>query len=423
MTSPGRAARDRRSSAVNATVARGTKENRTQMGHASPSPPVATSRPPQIAAAAVVLAITVFVFDSVSPVEVTAGVLYVIVVLLAVRVCLPRGVVIVAAGCIALTVTSHFLSPGDHWDSIALANRFLAILAIVVTTFVALKNQSAQMALQRAEFDRVARLMTLAQLTASIAHEVRQPLTAVVTNGDACLRWLDSQPHDLDEARQAAREMIKDGNRINEVVQRIRALIKGTPPRKESLNINETILEAIALARSEVQQNGVSLRTQLSSDLPRVLGDRIQLQQVILNLLTNAIDAMSQLDQRQRKSLVSSRIDESNTVLVAVQDSGTGLDSDSLNRIFEAFHTTKPDGMGMGLVISRSIIMAHGGRLWATNNQPQGAIFQFTLPAARDEDAPASPLQVADRDQNAGPTGPSWRQSGRIWFVGEAPLF
>jgi signal transduction histidine kinase len=361
------------------------------MGHASPSPPMAKPRTYRIGVAAVVLAIAIFVFDSVSPIEVTAEVLYVVVVLMAVRVWQPPGVVIVAIGCVVLTVVSHFLSPGYHWDGIALTNRFFGISAIVVTTFVALKNQSAQTAIQRAKLERAARLMTLAELTTSIAHEIRQPLTGVVTNGDACLRWLDTQPPDLDEARQAVREIIKDGNRANEVVGRVRALVKGEPPRKDQLNINEAISEAIALVRGEVRENGVSLRTQLASDMPPVAGDRIQLQQVILNLITNAIDAMRQVDERERTLLISSRIDESNTVLVAVQDSGAGLDSDSLNLVFEAFHTTKPNGMGMGLAISRSIISAHGGRLWATKNAPQGAIFQFTLPAAPDK---ASALSI-----------------------------
>jgi signal transduction histidine kinase len=368
----------------------------TQTGGSSSSPKVVGPRRFYIVAAAAVLAIGIFVVDSVTPKEVTAGVLYVVVVLLAVRVYQPRGVVIVAASCVALTVLNHFLSPGDHWNSIVLANRFLDILAIVLTTFVAVRNQRAQMALQRAEFDRISRLRTLAQLTASIAHEVRQPLTGAMANGDACLRWLDSQPPDLDEARQAARATIEDCHRVNEVVERVRALVKGVPARKESLNINETILEALALTRSEVRASGISLMTQLSSDLPPVAGDRIQLQQVILNLLTNAIDAMSQVDEQRRKLVVSSRIGESNTVLVAVQDSGTGLDANSLNHIFDAFHTTKPNGMGIGLAISRSIIIAHGGQLWATNNTPQGAVLQFTLPGTRD--IPIPPRQMVGAD-------------------------
>jgi signal transduction histidine kinase len=353
------------------------------MGHESPPPVVATPRVLPIAAAAV--AVAIFVFDSVTPVEVTAGVLYGAVVLMAVRLCRPRGVLIVGVGCMALTVLSHFLSPGDPWGSTALINRFLGVSAIGITTFLVLKNQSAHMALQRAELARVTRLMTLGELTASIAHEVNQPLTGVATNASACLRWLAGQPPDLEEARRAVERLIRDGSRASEVIQRVRALVKGEPPRKVWLNINETILEVVALARSDVQRNGVSLQTQLSSDLPPVPGDRIQLQQVILNLLVNAIEAMSEVDERSRELLVGSGKHESNSVLVAVRDSGAGLDSGSLNRVFDTFYTTKPGGMGMGLAISRSIIEAHGGRLWATPNAPKGAIFQFTLPVVGEE--------------------------------------
>ncbi|SEF11728.1 His Kinase A (phospho-acceptor) domain-containing protein [Rhizobiales bacterium GAS191] len=245
----------------------------TQMEHELPSP-VATRVLP-IATAAV--AIAIFVLDSVTPVDVTVGMLYVAVVLMAVRFCRPRGVVIVAVGCMALTALSHFLSPGDPWGSKGLINDFLGISAIGVTTFLVLKNQSAQMAVQRAELARVTRLMTLGELTASIAHEVKQPLARVVTNGDACLRWLARQPADLEEARLAVERLIKDGNRASEVIRRIHALVKGVPPRKDLLNINETILEAIALTRSEAQRNGVLLQTHLSSGLPPVPGDRMAL--------------------------------------------------------------------------------------------------------------------------------------------------
>ena len=352
-----------------------------------------------IGAAAV--AIAIFVFDSVTPVEVNAAVLYVAVVLMAVRFCRPRGVLIVAVGCMALTVLSDFLSPGDPWGSTALINRFLGFSAIGVTTFLVLKNQSTQVALQRAELARVTRLMTLGELTASIAHEVNQPLAGVVANGNACLRWLAGQPPDLEEARRAVERLIKDGYRATEVIQRIRALVKGTPPRKDWLDLNETILEVVALTRSEVQRNGVSLQIQLSSDLPRVPGDRIQLRQVILNLFVNAIEAMSEVDERPRALLVGSRRHESNSVLVEVQDSGTGLDSGSLSRVFDAFYTTKPDGMGVGLAISRSIIEAHGGRLWATHNAPKGTIFQFTLPAVGEEVTPT--LTARSGGAEAGP--------------------
>jgi signal transduction histidine kinase len=290
-------------------------------------------------------------------------------------------VITVALGCIALAVFSYYLSPrGDHWGRTGLINQFIAILAICVTTLIALKNQLARAALERVELDRTTRLMTLGELTASIAHEVNQPLAAIVTNGEAGLRWLDHKEPDLAEVRDALGNVISNGNRASEILQRIRALVKGAPPRKELLSINETILEAIGLVHGEMRRNQVLLQTQLSADLPPVPADRIQVQQVILNLIVNAIEAMSDVDGRPRHLLVDSQKDGSNCVLIAVRDSGKGLESGNLDRVFDAFHTTKPNGMGMGLAICRSIIVAHGGKLWATNNVPTGAVFQFTLP-------------------------------------------
>jgi two-component system sensor kinase FixL len=231
----------------------------------------------------------------------------------------------------------------------------------------------------QAELVHVSRVTTLGEMTASIAHEVNQPLSAVVNNASACLRWLAA--NNLEEARQSIALIIADGHRASEIIGRIRAFVAKAPPQKAWLNINETILEVIALARSEVQRHRVSLQTPLSDDVPLVFGDRIQLQQVILNLISNAIEAMSVAGKGARELQVGSAKDESQGVLVTVRDSGPGLDPESLNQIFTAFYTTKPQGMGMGLAISRSIIEAHGGRLWATANESRGAVFQFTLPS------------------------------------------
>jgi C4-dicarboxylate-specific signal transduction histidine kinase len=230
------------------------------------------------------------------------------------------------------------------------------------------------------ELAHVNRVTTMGLLAASIAHEINQPVAAVVTNAHAGLLWLGAQPPDLEEARQALGHIITDGNRAGKIIDRIRSLIKRAPPRNDRLDINETILEVIALTRSEVLRNGVSLQTQLEDGLPLVQGDRIQLQQVILNLIVNAVEAMSDADEGARELLISTGQDASNAVLVAVRDSGSGLDLQEVDRLFEAFYTTKPSGMGMGLSICRSIIEAHGGRVWATANVPQGAAFTFTLP-------------------------------------------
>jgi PAS domain S-box-containing protein len=228
------------------------------------------------------------------------------------------------------------------------------------------------------------RVATMGQLSASIAHEVNQPIAAAITNAHSALRWLGARPPDLEEVRQALGRIVRDGNRAGDVIGRIRDLIRKAPPRKDGLEINEAILEVIALTRGEVVKNGVSVKTQLAEGLPLIQGDRVQLQQVILNLIVNAVEAMSGVGEGSRELLISTGKAESDGVLVAVRDSGPGLAPASLERLFGAFYTTKPGGLGMGLSICRSIIEAHGGRLWATANVPQGAVFQFTVPAHPD---------------------------------------
>jgi PAS domain S-box-containing protein len=239
----------------------------------------------------------------------------------------------------------------------------------------------------RAQLAHISRVTTLGELTASIAHEVNQPLAGVVSSGNACLHWLASQPPDVEKARQSVERIIRDANRASEVVGRVRGLAKKAPPHKVWLNLNETVLEVIALTRREIEQSHVLLRTQLSDDLPLVWADRIQSQQVILNLVVNAIEAVGIVSDGPRDLLVSSVKDKANGVLVTVRDTGIGLDPGKLESIFDAFHTTKINGMGMGLAVSRSIIEAHGGRLWATPNELRGAAFQFTLPIQSEEAA------------------------------------
>ncbi|MCI0387825.1 MAG: ATP-binding protein [Acidobacteria bacterium] len=252
--------------------------------------------------------------------------------------------------------------------------------AILETNNDITERKRAEDALRHAqtELAHVARVATLGELTASIAHEINQPLGAVVNNASACLRWLTAQ--NTEEARRSAELVIADGHRAAEIIGRIRNLAKKMPPQKDWLDINDMIREIIALARSEVQGNRVTLQTHFAGDLPLISGDRIQLQQVMLNLIMNAIEAISGAGEGPRQLLVRSGAEEPQSVLVELRDSGPGLDPKSLDRLFDAFYTTKPHGLGMGLAISRSIVEAHGGRLWATAYDGRGATFQFTLP-------------------------------------------
>jgi PAS domain S-box-containing protein len=270
----------------------------------------------------------------------------------------------------------------------------------VVRDITERRRAHAELQRARAELARVARVTTLGALTAAIAHEVNQPLTGLANSGNACLRWLAARPPNIDAARQSIERMIRAANRAGEVISRIRALVSNSPSKRERLDINDTIAEVIALVQTEIQRNRISLQVNLSNDVPPVLGDRIQLQQVVLNLVLNAIEAMSEVEHLPKQLLVASAKDECQGALVMVQDSGVGLDAGAQDRLFEAFYTTKPQGMGIGLAVSRTIIHTHGGRLWATPNQPQGAVFHFSLPAEGEE---LANLQVS----NPGASGPS----------------
>jgi PAS domain S-box-containing protein len=236
----------------------------------------------------------------------------------------------------------------------------------------------------QAELAHVTRVTTLGELTASIAHEVNQPLAAVVNAAAACLRWLHGSTPNLDEARHAVDWIIKEGNRASEVIRRVRALANKTDIEKVPLDINDAVKEVIALVEREMDGHRVSLRTELAPALPMILGDRVQLQQVIINLVMNGIEAMQSVTDRPRELVIQSQQDETRRVLVTVADSGVGIFAENADRLFNAFFTTKSSGMGMGLSICRSIVDAHGGRLWATANVPHGATFQFTLPVNAD---------------------------------------
>jgi C4-dicarboxylate-specific signal transduction histidine kinase len=256
----------------------------------------------------------------------------------------------------------------------------LATIGSQIGQFIERKRAEEALRKVQMELAHANRVATMGQLSASITHEVNQPITAAVTYASAARRWLSAEPPNFRRVDDALAGIIKEGNRAGEVVGRIRALIKKAPARKDAVAINDAILEVIALTRTEAANHSVSVRTQLAEGLPRIQGDRVQLQQVLLNLIINAIEAMRDVGEEERELLISSR-SEPDGVSVEVRDSGPGFALPALERVFEAFYTTKPGGLGLGLSICRSIIEAHDGRLWASANVPRGASFQFALPA------------------------------------------
>jgi PAS domain S-box-containing protein len=243
------------------------------------------------------------------------------------------------------------------------------------------ERKLAEAALRQAQVDlaHVSRVTTMGELTASLAHEVNQPITAAVIDANTCLRWLTRDQPDLEEAREAASRVAKDLTLAADIISRVRLLFKKANPQRELVDVNEVVREMIVLLRSETTRYSISVRTELESDLPQVMGDRVQLQQVLMNLLLNGMDAIKDLDTT-RELIINSQLAQNEQVMVSVSDTGLGLPPQQAEQIFNAFFTTKPHGTGMGLRISRSIIESHGGRLWAANNSPRGASFCFTLP-------------------------------------------
>jgi C4-dicarboxylate-specific signal transduction histidine kinase len=249
-----------------------------------------------------------------------------------------------------------------------------------------IRADHAERALREAqeELAHVTRVTMLGEMTASIAHEVSQPLAAVVANAEACLHWLDRGTPDLDAVRRSVEWVIDDGNRASEVIRRVRALAKKTDIEKLPLDVNDVVKEVTALVQRELVSHQVSLQMELAPTLPMILGDRVQLQQVIINLVMNSIESMQPVTDRPRELVIRSHQDEAHQVHVSVTDCGVGISAENADRLFNAFFTTKASGMGMGLSICRSIVQAHGGRLWAMSNVPHGATFQFTLPVNAD---------------------------------------
>jgi C4-dicarboxylate-specific signal transduction histidine kinase len=326
-----------------------------------------------------------------------------VIVLLALWGSLPSSAIV---SLIAVASLDYYFSPpifsfelSNPFDAIALAS-FVMASAVITTLTSRVRARTEQLALSSAKLEqqiaehkqtqeflqqtqelaRVNRVMLMGEMTASIAHEVNQPLTGIISNAGTGLRYLAAEIPDVEEARRYLELIVRDGKRAAEVIGRIRALVRRVPERRNHLDLNESVLEVIALTQNELQRNPVDLQTNLASGLPQVPADRVQLQQVILNLIVNALDAMNEAGDRPRTLVVNSGTSDASELFVEVRDTGPGLDAANLDRLFRSFYTTKPEGMGMGLSISRLIVESHGGRLWATKNEPHGAVFRFTLP-------------------------------------------
>jgi len=328
----------------------------------------------------VIVMAAIFVADTATSYEVAAAVFYTVVILTATRALDRRGLIALTAICIALTVISLAFTPNGNLRS-GLINMGISIAAIVITSYLILKMEAARTAAHdaQAQLMRIARVKSLEGLTTSIAHEVNQPLAAIVTSGNACQRWLAQEPPNLDKARQALDRILGDAGRASSIIARVRSLTRGEPPRKDAFEFNQAIMEVIAQSQAEMERNGIILETSLFADLPPALADRVQIQQVVGNLVLNAIEAMAAVSARSRTLYVMSER-KGDAILLSVSDSGAGLPAAVHEHLFEAFWTTKPEGIGVGLSISRAIIEANGGQIWADPTESGGASFRFTVP-------------------------------------------
>ncbi|RQO35783.1 two-component sensor histidine kinase [Herminiimonas sp. KBW02] len=327
----------------------------------------------------------IFVADTVTDYAVAAAGFYTAVILVAVRLISARALIILAGLCIFLTILSFGLTKFGSYQ-VGLINSCISIIAIAITTYLALKMNAAQAAAQQAQAQllRIARVTSLGELTTSIAHEVNQPLAAIATSGNACQRWLDQQPPNLDKARQAVERILGDAHRASDIIARVRGLTRGELPHKSHFDLNQAVLEVLAISRSDVEAHGIVIAVSLDENLPLVVADRVQIQQVIVNMMLNASEAMAANPDKKKEMKILSARRDAQTVQFTLVDSGSGFATGTMAQMFDPFWTTKGSGIGLGLAISRTIIEANGGRIWAEQNPDGGAIFQFSLLSAKE---------------------------------------
>lgn len=340
---------------------------------------VRANRAPVIVALGVVM-MGIFLVDTLTDYAVAIAVFYSAVILVATNLLTSRAVIVLTGACILLTLISFLLTRFGSFE-VGVINTSISIVAIGITAYLGLRITAAEAIAREARLGlvRIARVTSIAQLTASIAHEVNQPLAAIVTSGNACARWLSQDPPNLDKAGRAIERIVADANRASEVIVRVRRLAKGESPDATIFDLNQAIEEVVSLSLAEIDRLDITLRRYLQEALPAVRADRIQIQQVVGNLLLNAIEAVTASPRRERDIEIISSVEDGRTAVVTVADNGIGFSPGTSDRLFDAFWTTKDDGMGLGLTLSRSIVEANGGQISTETNSGGGAIIRFSL--------------------------------------------